>query len=80
MSVLKKEEDDENTGGKVGKQFLEKSGLVTFDLLGEALANVPVGDKVFEKMRGDDQGNGKIGIVDLGGDECTGGGVSDREH
>ena len=51
---MKKEEDDEDTGRKVGKQLLEKSGFVTFDFLSEALTDVPVGDIVFEKMRGDD--------------------------
>ncbi len=53
---------------------------MALDLLGEALADVPVGDEVFEKVGGENQGNGEIGVVDLGSNEGTRGGVSDREH
>ena len=54
LSVLKKEEDNENAGGKVDKQFLNKSVLMTFDFFGKALAKVPVGNIVFEKVGSDD--------------------------
>lgn len=30
LAILKKEKDNQDTGGKVGKQFLNKSGLVAF--------------------------------------------------
>lgn len=39
-----------------------------------------MGDKVFEEVGGENEGDGKIGVVDLGGDECTSSGVGDREH
>lgn len=34
LAILKKEKNNQDTGRKIGQQFLDKSGLVTFDFLG----------------------------------------------
>lgn len=39
-----------------------------------------MGNKIFEEMRGEDEGDGEKGIVNFGGDEGARGGVSDRKH
>lgn len=80
MAVLEKKIDQEDRGGKIGEELLKEGVFVTFDLLGQALADVPVGDVVFEEVAGKDQGNGEKWIVDLGGDKGAGGCMCYREH
>lgn len=53
---------------------------MAFDFLSQSLADVPMGDIVFDKMGNDDKGNGEGWIGHLDGDEGTGGAVSDRKH
>lgn len=75
---LKEKKDQKNRGGKIGSELLKKSGLATFDFFGQALADVPVGDIVLDKMGDDNQGNGQGRVAYLGGDKGTGDGVGDR--
>lgn len=53
---------------------------MAFDFFGQALADVPVGDIVFDKMGNDNEGNGQGRVGNLGGDKGAGGGVGDRKH
>lgn len=77
---MKKEKNNEDACREVGKQFLKKSVFVGLDFFGKTLTKVPVGDQVFEEVGGENEGNGKVWVVNLGGDESTRGGMSDREH
>jgi len=36
-----------------------------------------MGDRVFEEMSGDTQGDGDVGIANLGGNKCAGWAMSD---
>lgn len=77
---MEKIKDQKDRGGKVSQELLEESGLVTFDLLGQTLADVPVGDVIFQEMGSENKGDSEVRIVDLGGDKGAGGGMCYREH
>lgn len=79
-SDLKEKIDDKNRKGKIGKKFLQKSGLFTFGFFGESLANIPVGDTIFQKMRGENQGDTKKRIGYFGSDKGAGGSVGNGKH
>ena len=51
-AYLEKKENDEDGSGKVKKKLLIKSGFRRFFALGQSLANVPVGDVIFDIVAG----------------------------
>ena len=53
---------------------------MAFDLFGQSLADIPVGDIVFDKVGDNDQRNGEKRVGHFEGDEGTGGAVGDRKH
>lgn len=80
LAGLKEKENNKDRGGKINRQFLKEGGFMALDFLGQALADVPVEDIVFDKVRDDNEGDGESGIGNLGSDEGAGGGVGDRKH
>ena len=80
LAVLKKEKYQKYRSREIGKKLLQKSVLVAFVFFGQTLTDVPMGDVILEKVRSQNQGNGKIGIGDFGGDKGACGSVGDRKH
>ncbi len=65
--MLKVKIDQSEAGWEIGKNFLEESILVFFYFFGKALADIPVGDIVFDKVRNGDEWDIDERISDFGG-------------
>ena len=76
MFIFKEKENQEKRERKIEEKFLKKGGFFGFFLFTESLADVPVGDVVFEIMGGKNERDGEDWIRDFGGDKSAGGSMS----
>ena len=59
---MKEDIDKKNGQRKVEEEFLEEGGFVGLYFAGEALANIPVRNSIFEIMGKDNKGDANGGI------------------
>ena len=78
--MLKEEISNDNREREVDKELLKESGFFTLFLFSQTLADVPVGDIVFNKMRSNDERNRNKRRFNLGGNKGASRTMDDGQH
>lgn len=79
VSLLPEKIDHSNCGDKIDDGEDKRVALGSF-AIGQAGADIPVGDPVFQKMDADGERNVQQRMGEFAGDQSPGGGVGDRKH